>query len=133
MDFNDSNLNSNPELNITPLVDIMLVLLAIFMLAVPAISYKEDIKLPVGSKHLKASAKKKVEILLTKSHKIVIDGKVYAYKGFADRFMLYSNRLSKTTPIYIKADKRLIYDNVIYVLRCIKEAGFYKVALITSA
>ena len=42
--------DENPDLNITPLVDIMLVLLAILMVVVPTIVYKEDITLAKGSK-----------------------------------------------------------------------------------
>ena len=44
------NFDENPELNITPLVDIMLVLLAILMVTTPAIIYEEQISLPDGSK-----------------------------------------------------------------------------------
>ena len=44
--------DEKPELNITPLVDIMLVLLAILMVTTPAIIYKENIKLPTGTKSI---------------------------------------------------------------------------------
>ena len=48
-----------PELNITPLVDIMLVLLAILMVTMPTITYQEDITLPDGSKAKTSMSKQK--------------------------------------------------------------------------
>jgi len=53
------NLDETPELNITPLVDIMLVLLAILMVTTPTIVYEEQISLPDGSKTKTVSAQKK--------------------------------------------------------------------------
>ena len=52
------NIDETPELNITPLVDIMLVLLAILMVTTPTIVYEEQILLPDGSKTKTSSAQK---------------------------------------------------------------------------
>ncbi|PHJ06285.1 ExbD/TolR family protein, partial [Campylobacter fetus] len=43
-----------------------------------------------------------------------------------------SQKYDKNSPVYIKADKRLIYDDVMYVLKTMKNAGFTKVALETN-
>ena len=51
--------DEKPELNITPLVDIMLVLLAILMVTMPTLVYQEDIALPDGSKTKTSTAKQK--------------------------------------------------------------------------
>ena len=48
-------LDEKPELNITPLVDIMLVLLAILMVTAPSITYEEKINLPQGSQKTSSS------------------------------------------------------------------------------
>ena len=39
---------------------------------------------------------------------------------------------SRDLPVYIRADKKLYYDDIIYVLKSVKEAGFLKVALVTD-
>ncbi len=44
------NWDDNPDLNITPLIDVILVLMAIFMVTLPIIQYQEQIELPRGSK-----------------------------------------------------------------------------------
>ncbi len=49
------NWDDNPDLNITPLIDVILVLMAIFMVTLPIIQYQEQIELPDGSKKLEAN------------------------------------------------------------------------------
>ena len=56
--------DEKPELNITPLVDVMLVLLAILMVISPNIVYEELIKLPKGSAQTEVKEKKEIEIII---------------------------------------------------------------------
>jgi len=58
-----------PELNITPLVDVMLVLLAILMVISPNIVYEELIRLPKGSAQKEVTQKEKIEISLSSDKK----------------------------------------------------------------
>lgn len=121
-----------PELNITPLVDIMLVLLAILMVTTPAVIYKEDISLPKGSKTSKVSQDDKLEVRMDINKKIYIKDETYDYNTFPDSFNLLANQYSKTINVYIRADKQLAYQDVIYLLKSIKEAGFSRVSLVTT-
>lgn len=124
--------NQKPDLNITPLVDIMLVLLAILMVTAPVMEFEEPVNLPNGSKSRQIQDVKKISILINKDRKIIIGKNSYEIKDFADSFILFSNGKNKDTPIHIRADKSLIYDDVIYILKTVKEAGFFKVSLITD-
>lgn len=124
--------DETPELNITPLVDIMLVLLAILMVTIPAVSYREDIALPQGSKKIQAQEESILEIQITQSKKIVVRGNEYTFASFPDGFALLTQGIQKNTPVYITADKRLIYDDVIYILKVVKESGFSRASLVTS-
>jgi biopolymer transport protein ExbD len=124
--------NQKPDLNITPLVDVMLVLLAILMVTAPVIEYEENINLPKGSRSTKVQTVKKIDISITKDKIIYINKKAYDYDSFADDFILYSEKLNRNIPIHIRADKTLEYQYVIYLLKISKEAGFFKVALITD-
>ena len=67
-----SQLDEVPELNITPLVDIMLVLLAILMVTTPALVYEEVIKLPDGSKSSVVNKLPELEIRVTKDKKVYL-------------------------------------------------------------
>ncbi len=124
--------NQKPDLNITPLVDIMLVLLAILMVTAPVVEFEEAINLPKGSKSQQIKAVKKIDILLTKDKEIKINKKSFEFSDFADNFVLFAKSMDRKTPIHIRAEKTLMYDDVIYILKSVKEAGFTKVSLITD-
>jgi len=124
--------NQKPDLNITPLVDIMLVLLAILMVTAPVIEFEEPVNLPNGSKSKQIQDVKKISIIINKERKIIIGKESYEIKNFADSFILYANDKDKNSQIHIRADKSLIYNDVIFVLKSVKEAGFSKVSLITD-
>ena len=85
------NWDENPDLNITPLVDIMLVLLAILMVTAPVVVYQEEITLPRGSKSSKVQEDSKIEIRIDKNQVIYIKDNTYTLKEFADSFALFSN------------------------------------------
>lgn len=124
--------DEKPELNITPLVDVMLVLLAILMVTAPVIDYEESINLPKGSKSRQVQSVKKIDIQIDRRKNVILNKKRYKLVTFADDFTLFSRNKDKNTPIYIRADKNLKYDDVIFVLKSVKEAGFFKVSLVTD-
>jgi biopolymer transport protein ExbD len=124
--------DERPELNITPLVDIMLVLLAILMVTTPAIVFEEMITLPDGSKTASINKIPPLEIRIDKAKNVYIGKDKFALKNFPDNMILLSNKYSKETTVYIKADKELLYNDVMYVMKAIKNAGFLKVALETN-
>ncbi|MDY6135039.1 biopolymer transporter ExbD [Campylobacter lanienae] len=127
------NFDENPELNITPLVDIMLVLLAILMVTTPAIVYEEQITLPDGSKSKVLSQEiKSLTVRIDAQRQVYIDQSKISLNELGDNLILISKKYDKNSPVYIKADKRLIYDDVMFVLKSMKNAGFSKVALETN-
>ena len=127
------NLDETPELNITPLVDIMLVLLAILMVTTPTIVYDEQILLPDGSKTKASSAQKKdLTVIVDATKKVRIDQSTMDLRELPDNIVLIGARYDKNSPVYINADKSLIYDDVMFVLKSVKNAGFTKVALQTN-
>ncbi|MFL1705832.1 MULTISPECIES: biopolymer transporter ExbD [unclassified Campylobacter] len=127
------NLEETPELNITPLVDIMLVLLAILMVTTPAIIYEEQIVLPDGSKTKSSTAMQKdLMVIVDAQRKVRIDQSTMSLQELPDNIVLLGAKYDKNSPVYIKADKNLIYDDVMFVLKSIKNAGFTKVALQTN-
>ena len=127
------NLDETPELNITPLVDIMLVLLAILMVTTPTIVYEEQISLPDGSKTKTVSAQKQdLTVMVDATRKVRIGQSIMDLYELPDNIILISAKYDKESPVYIKADKSLIYDDVMFVLKSMKNAGFTKVALETN-
>ena len=121
-----------PDLNITPLVDVMLVLLAILMVTAPTITYDEKVQLPKGSQTSSIKQIPEIEIRVTKKREVYIKKSTFSMSAFPDNFILYAQKFSKKTPVYIKADKELKYKDVIFILKTVKEAGFSKVSLMTE-
>ena len=123
--------DDNPDLNITPLVDVMLVLMAILMITAPTITFQEQIDLPQGSKTVKVTKPKTLTIRMDKNQKIYLHKDTYTLATFADDFVNKSATIDKNSEVYIRADERLQYKDVMYLLKSVKAAGFEKVSLIT--
>lgn len=125
--------SEKPELNITPLVDVMLVLLAILMVTTPAIIYEENISLPDGSKkEVSNLTSKNIIIRIDDKRKVYINKESMSFSEFSDNIVLKSANLDLNSPVYIQADKNLIYDDVMYILKTLKQAGFTKISLQTA-
>ena len=126
------NWDEKPELNITPLADIMLVLLAILMVTAPVIVYQEEIALPQGSKTSKVQEDSKIEIRVDSQRKIYLKDDILDFRSFPDVFIVFANGYDRNTQVYIRADKNLKYDDVIYILKIAKQSGFSRVSLVTD-
>jgi len=123
--------DDSPDLNITPLVDVMLVLMAILMVTAPTITFQEKITLPQGSKTVSVTKTKTLTIRMDKNRKIYLGKDTYEMDTFADDFLNQSVKYDKASDVYIRADQNLQYKNVIYILKSVKAAGFEQVSLIT--
>ncbi len=123
--------DDDPDLNITPLVDVMLVLMAILMVTAPAITFQEQITLPQGSKSVQVVKPKTLTIRMDKNQKIYLNRDIYTLDTFADDFVNMSVKFDKNSEVYIRADEELKYKDVMYLLKSVKSAGFEKVSLIT--
>ncbi|HHH73019.1 MAG TPA: biopolymer transporter ExbD [Sulfuricurvum sp.] len=126
--------DESPELNITPLVDVMLVLLAILMVIAPNIVYEELINLPQGSAQKQLEKKPPVHIMITKEGDVLVNKEKYDRVGFIDNFYRYAqNNLDKKSTVMISADRSLDYGMVMAILAAVKQAGFSEVSLATDS
>ncbi|KIM13104.1 MAG: biopolymer transporter ExbD [Sulfurovum sp. FS08-3] len=125
--------DDSPDLNITPLVDVMLVLMAILMITAPSIHFEEKIELPKGSQSTQISKAKPLDIKITKEGSVYLNSEKFStFEDFANHFVLKSGEYKKDTFISIAADEGIDYGQVIEVLSEIKKQGFSKVSLITQ-
>ncbi len=132
------NYDENPELNITPLVDIMLVLLAILMVAMPALIYEEKITVPKGTqKTQQKQDKRDLVVRVDLGRKVYVDQESFDLPNdwnsgvLADKLVLLTNRYNTATKVFLKADEGLKYGDVTYVLKSLSDAGYSNVALQT--
>jgi biopolymer transport protein TolR len=119
------------EINVTPLVDVMLVLLIIFMVTAPMMTQGVDVDLPETT--AKPLRQKEEPLLVT----IKKDGQIYFNDIKLDQSLLKQQlaALSKADhekPIFLKADKLVPYGLVVSVMADIKDSGFDKLGMITQ-
>ena len=124
--------DDDPDLNITPLVDVMLVLMAILMITAPTINYQEQITLPQGIRSKPATRRVTLTIEIDKHKKIYFRGETYSLRSFPDTFMLKAKGFDPQSDVFIRADRDLDYGSVMRLLRAVKQAGFTRASLITE-
>lgn len=125
--------DENPDLNITPLVDIMLVLLAVLMVSTPMISYEEKVSIPDGSKQNVISVKKDTLKVSAKSRdKIFINDISTNFSSFADTFLNQTRNLKKDTSVIFSIDKNIAYGDAVYIITVVTKSGFNNISLATK-
>jgi len=119
------------EINVTPLVDIMLVLLIIFMVTSPMLVAGVKVDLPETTSSPISGQDEPLSVTIDKNGKIFIMDTPTELSSLVDK--LKSITLEKfDTRIFVRGDKNASYGDVINIVGLINLAGFTKVALITS-
>ncbi|GAX87818.1 biopolymer transport protein ExbD [Lebetimonas natsushimae] len=122
-----------PELNITPFVDIMLVLLAILMVSVTMSTYQEkSVNLPEGSKTTPAVKKASINIVITKDLKVFVNKQEFSLNDFLENFNLKYGNFNKNALVYIAADKNIRYEYFMKVYAAVVKTGFTQIGLLTK-
>lgn len=120
------------EINVTPLVDVMLVLLVIFMATAPMLSAGVSVDLPQSdAAAIHEDDQGPIEVSLTGTGQIFV-GETPVTK---DRLIELLTAMTKDNPdrrIFLRADKKLNYGDVMGTLGALNAAGFAKIALITQ-
>ena len=120
------------EINVTPLVDVMLVLLIIFMVTAPLMMVQLPVELPKAS--LQEVGKPKEPLIVG----VDAAGQYYIMKEAvpADQLMPRLKRLVDEDPdqiVYVSADKTVPYGQVMQLLSFCGVAGFYKISLMAES
>ena len=118
------------EINVTPLVDVMLVLLVIFMVTAPMLQTGIDVELP-ETKYVKdVNPEERIIISISR------EGLIY-YGSDAINFFAIPNRLKKDAKspkdfIFLRADKDVKWKDIVSVIDAIRGAGFTEIKLATK-
>ncbi len=119
------------EINVTPFVDVMLVLLIIFMVTAPLLTSGIKINLPESSSVLKNEKKDPVTVSINSKGEIFIQKKKFSKDQLIKKLTLLKKN-NQNLKIYIKGDKKLDYGKVMDLMNLINRSGFKKVALVTK-
>jgi biopolymer transport protein TolR len=119
------------EINIIPLVDVMLVLLIIFMIAAPMMQQGLPINLPKVTARALPSKDDIQIVTVTKNQEIILNSKKLALNDLKAAIqLLFANKSDKE--IFLKADSAVPYGFVVTCMGIIKEAGIEKVNIVTK-
>ena len=135
MAMGSQNLNGRnnlvADINVTPLVDVMLVLLIIFMVTAPMMTQGLDVDLPKTTTKSLRQEENPIVVTIDKEGKISLDKFTVTQKVLLQELSKYGKDI-KEQPIYLKADKAVAYGTVVSVMADIKQAGFDKLGMITQ-
>jgi biopolymer transport protein TolR len=123
------------EINVTPLVDVMLVLLIIFMVTAPLLTSGVPVNLPDSRAKSLDQDQKPIEVSIDDTGQIFIDKQQVSQADLSDRFDTIAAQSSADKPpqIFLRADRNLGYERVMQVLGELNRAGLNRVALVTTA
>jgi biopolymer transport protein TolR len=120
------------DINVTPLVDVMLVLLVIFMVTAPMLFSGINLKLPKTQKVSTVGLRQELVILsITESEKFYLGKKVISPKELVPA-ILKQFKQNKTDVVYVRADYNLRYEKVAKLIASLKKAGVSNIALVTE-
>ncbi len=124
-------IEQNSEINVTPFVDIMLVLLIIFMVAAPLATVNVEVKLPVAVAPMQANPPKPFYVSIQANSRVYIgDNEVDIDAVGVELLDLIGNKTPSDERIFIRADQTTRYGDFMQVMNSLQDSGFYSVALV---
>tara|TARA_B110000116_G_scaffold219997_1_gene198013 strand:+ start:251 stop:679 length:429 start_codon:yes stop_codon:yes gene_type:complete len=135
--LNQKNIRKNKrytqmsEINVTPFVDVMLVLLIVFMVTAPLLT----VGIPVDLPKVKASAltdqKDPIEITVKLDGSVYLGESIVEVENLIPRLKAITNQNTEAR-IYVRGDRVVAYGRVMEIMSIINSAGYIKVALVTQ-
>lgn len=124
------------DINVTPLVDVMLVLLIIFMVTAPLLTAGVPVNLPESKAKALDQEQKPVQIAIDEKGQVFVDDEEVPDAALGARFATVAGKLGpdgKPPQIYLRADQALSYGKAMAVMGELNRAGLNRVALLTNA
>jgi biopolymer transport protein TolR len=123
-------LGFNADINVTSLIDVVLVLLIVFMITAPIMQGGLDVELPRAEAR-PLQPKEGMVVSVNRDGKVYVDNTPVSYRDFRATFRaLVSQR--KPEGVYLQADARVAYGEVVKVLAVIRTAGIVNVGLVAA-
>ncbi len=124
------------EINVTPFVDVMLVLLIIFMVAAPLLTGGVQVELPQAKGRQLESNKEPLVVSVTRSGQVYL-GQEEKNPMTLDELAAKLGAIAKNPsggedPVFVRGDKAVEYGHVARVMARLKESGFRKISLVTE-
>ncbi|MDF0542917.1 TonB system transport protein ExbD [Sphingobium sp. H39-3-25] len=125
----EEGISETHEINVTPFIDVMLVLLVIFMVTAPLTTVDIPVNLPAATAKPKPPEDKPVFLTLQADLTIAVGEARVSKSRLADALNGATNG-NRNAQIFLRADKTVNYDKLMDLLNALRAAGYLKVALV---
>jgi biopolymer transport protein ExbD len=129
-DFEDDK-NSMSDINMTPLVDVMLVLLIIFIIAVPVITHSVKVDLPRADNTVNEEKPETINLSITNDGVIHWNETVITAEELDQRLQLEAAKQPQPE-IHIRGDRKVDYEHVLKVMAAVQRAGVLKLGFVSE-
>lgn len=126
----DSHDEFKAEINVTPLVDVVLVLLVIFMVVTPLLKEELPVELPLADNSRTVAAPDQLTLTIATDGRALLEGREIPAGQLLDELRrVYADRIDKT--IFLEADRTVPYGRVVEVMDDCREAGVASIGVLT--
>ena len=132
LDHGDDTLDEVHEINVTPFIDVMLVLLIIFMVAAPLATVNVPVELPVSRVQSQPPDQEPVFVTVQVDHTLSIGENSISPEALGPALNT-ATKGDKATRLFLRADKKVDYGALMEVMNALRDAGYQKVALVGLA
>jgi biopolymer transport protein TolR len=119
------------DINITPFVDVLLVLLIIFMVAAPMMTGSIELELPKGASKANQVNEEPIAVSIKKNGTIFLQEEKVKIRFLPKELMKLTNN-NINSKIFVRADAKIDYGRVMEAVKIINSAGFTQVVLVTE-
>ena len=129
LDHGADELNEVHDINVTPFIDVMLVLLIIFMVAAPLATVDIQVNLPASSAEPQPRPPKPFYLTLKPDLTLALGDEIVNREGLRSRLEA-ATAGDKETRIFLRADKAVPYGELMEVMNVLRDTGYLKIALV---
>jgi biopolymer transport protein TolR len=127
-----SSFSAMSDINVTPLVDVMLVLLIVFMVAAPLMTVGVPIELPETKAKPMQGSNEPITVTVTADNKIFLQETEIDLETLTPKLQAVAKN-GYDEQIFVRADTNVPYGSVMQVMGALNSAGFHKIGLVTGA
>jgi biopolymer transport protein TolR len=120
------------EINVTPFVDVMLVLLIIFMVTAPMMTQGIDINLPQAEAPAIPTEDERLMVTLTQDRKVYINETQVDLDSLGPKLFAMVSNQKQGKGVFLRADEKIPYGFVVEIMSLIRQGGVFQIGMVTE-